>query len=55
MILKAIQWILKATNRHWLLPYVRSIEWIGKPTGMMGSSALLDQALWVLFSGANNM
>lgn len=55
MILKAIQWALKLTNKHWLLPYVRSIEWIGKPTGMMGSSALLDQALWVLFSGANNM
>jgi hypothetical protein len=55
MILKAIQWALKLTNKRWLLPYVRSIEWIGKPTGMMGSSALLDQALWVLFSGANNM
>ncbi len=55
MILKAIQWVLKLTNKRWLLPYVKSIEWIGKPTGMMGSSALLDQALWVLFSGANNM
>lgn len=55
MILRVIQWVLKATNKRWLLPYVRSIEWIGKPTGMMGSSALLDQALWVLFSGANNM
>ncbi|NBW82097.1 hypothetical protein EBR21_10140 [bacterium] len=55
MILKAIKWALKVTNKRWLLPYIRSIEWIGKPTGMMGSSALLDQALWVLFSGANNM
>ena len=55
MILKAIQWVLKVTNKRWLIPYVRSIEWIGKPSGMMGSSALLDQALWVLFSGANNM
>ncbi|NBO38812.1 hypothetical protein EBU99_09535 [bacterium] len=55
MILKAIQWVLRISGKRWLLPYVRSIEWIGKPTGMMGSSALLDQALWVLFSGANNM
>jgi hypothetical protein len=55
MILKAIQWALKITNKRWLLPYVRSIEWIGKPAGVIGSSALMDQALWVLFSGANNM
>lgn len=55
MFFKIVQWVLKATNKRWLLPYARSIEWIGKPSGMMGSSALLDQALWVLFSGANNM
>ncbi|MEY2987744.1 MAG: hypothetical protein RJB13_1265 [Pseudomonadota bacterium] len=55
MILTLLKWILKATGKHWLVPYVKSIHWIGKPTGVGGSSALIDQALWVLLSGINNI
>lgn len=50
-----VKWFLRISGKSWLIPYVRSIHWIGKPTAMGGSSALLDQGLWVLLSGINNI
>lgn len=55
MILTLLKWFLKATGKSWLVPYVKSIHWIGKPTAVGGSTALIDQALWVLLSGVNNI
>lgn len=55
MIFILLKWFLKANGKSWLVPYVRSIHWIGRPSGLGGSSALFDQALWVLLSGVNNI